>query len=179
MMDNVSNISSARGVADALTSSGAKTNDRTIASYMAYLEEAFAFYRVRRYDIRGKRYLSSGDKYYLADHAFRYAKLGTRNMDFGRVLENVVGIELLRRGYETYAGVLYKKEVDFVAMRGSEKVYIQVSDDIGSEATFEREYAPLLSIRDAFTKVILARTRHETYTYEGIEVHDLARWLRG
>ncbi len=179
MMDNVSNISSARGVADALTSSGAKTNDRTIASYMAYLEEAFAFYRVRRYDIRGKRYLSSGDKYYLADHAFRYAKLGTRNMDFGRVLENVVGIELLRRGYETYAGVLYKKEVDFVAMRGSEKVYIQVSDDIGSEATFEREYAPLLSIRDAFPKVILARTRHETYTYEGIEVHDLARWLRG
>ena len=179
MMDNVSNITSARGVADALTSSGAKTNDRTIASYMAYLEEAFAFYRVRRYDIRGKRYLSSGDKYYLADHAFRYAKLGTRNMDFGRVLENIVGIELLRRGYETYAGVLYKKEVDFVAMRGSEKVYIQVSDDIGSEATFEREYAPLLSIRDAFPKVILARTRHETYTYEGIEVHDLARWLRG
>ena len=179
MMDNISNITSARGVADALTSSGAKTNDRTIASYMAYLEEAFAFYRVRRYDIRGKRYLSSGDKYYLADHAFRYAKLGTRNMDFGRVLENVVGIELLRRGYETYAGVLYKKEVDFVAMRGSEKVYIQVSDDISSEATFEREYAPLLSIRDAFPKVILARTRHETYTYEGIEVHDLARWLRG
>lgn len=179
MMDNISNITSARGVADALTSSGAKTNDRTIASYMAYLEEAFAFYRVRRYDIRGKRYLSSGDKYYLADHAFRYAKLGTRNMDFGRVLENVVGIELLRRGYETYAGVLYKKEVDFVAMRGSEKVYIQVSDDISSEATFEREYAPLLSIRDAFPKVILAQTRHETYTYEGIEVHDLARWLRG
>lgn len=179
MMDNVSNITSARGVADALTSSGAKTNDRTIASYMAYLEEAFAFYRVRRYDIRGKRYLSSGDKYYLADHAFRYAKLGTCNMDFGRMLENVVAIELLRRGYETYAGVLYKREVDFVAMRGSEKVYIQVSDDISSEATFEREYAPLLSIRDAFPKVILARTRHETYTYEGIEVHDLARWLRG
>lgn len=179
MMDNVSNITSARGVADALTSSGAKTNDRTIASYMAYLEEAFAFYRVRRYDIRGKRYLSSGDKYYLADHAFRYAKLGTRNMGFGRVLENIVGIELLRRGYETYAGVLYKKEVDFVAMRGSEKVYIQVSDEISSEATFEREYAPLLSIRDAYPKLVLARTRHETYTYEGIEVHDLARWLAG
>ncbi len=177
MMDNVSNITSSRSIADALTSAGTKTNDRTIASYLGYLTEAFAFYRVRRYDIRGKRYLSSGDKYYLADHAFRYAKLGTRNMDFGRMLENMVAIELLRRGYETYAGVLYKREVDFVAIRGSEKLYVQVSDDISSPSTFEREYSPLLSIRDAHPKVILARTRHETYTYEGIEVHDLARWL--
>lgn len=177
MMDNVSNITSSRSIACALTSAGTKANDRTIASYLGYLTEAFAFYRVRRYDIRGKRYLSSGDKYYLADHAFRYAKLGTRNMDFGRMLENVVAVELLRRGYETYAGVLYKREIDFVAIRGSEKVYVQVSDDISSPSTFEREYSPLLSIRDAHPKVILARTRHETYTYEGIEVHDLARWL--
>jgi len=177
MMDNVSSITSSRSIADALTSAGTKTNDRTMASYLGYLTEAFAFYRVRRYDIRGKRYLSSGDKYYLADHAFRYAKLGTRNMDFGRMLENMVAIELLRRGYETYAGVLYKREVDFVAIRGSEKLYVQVSDDISSPSTFEREYSPLLSIRDAHPKVILARTRHETYTYEGIEIHDLARWL--
>lgn len=177
MMDNVSNITSSRSIADALTSAGTKTNDRTIASYLGYLTEAFAFYRVRRYDIRGKRYLSSGDKYYLADHAFRYAKLGTRNIDFGRMLENMVAIELLRRGYETYAGVLYKREVDFVAIRGSEKLYVQVSDDISSPSTFEREYSPLLSIRDAHPKVILARTRHETYTYEGIKIHDLARWL--
>lgn len=178
MMDNVSNISSARNITDALGKGGYEASNRTISSYIDYLAQAFAFYRVRRYDIRGKRYLSSGDKYYLSDHAFRLAKLGTRNLDYGRMLENIVAIELLRRGYEVYAGVLYKKEIDFVAMRGTEKLYIQVSDDISAETTFEREYAPLLSIHDAHPKLILARTRHEMYTYEGIEVHDLARWLR-
>lgn len=178
MMDNVSNISSARSITTVLARGGLEASNRTVTSYMGYLTEAFAFYRVRRYDIHGKRYLSSGDKYYLADHAFRYAKLGTRSMDYGRALENIVAIELLRRGYEVYAGVLYKREIDFVAMRGSEKLYIQASDDISTERTFEREYTPLLSIHDAHPKMILARTRHEMYTYEGIEVHDIARWLR-
>jgi len=177
MMDNVSNVTSARSVAHALTSSGSKTNDRTIGSYMEHLCGAFAFYRVRRYDIRGKRHLSSGDKYYLSDHSFRYANLGTRNMDWGRTYKNMVAIELMRRGWEVYAGVLYEKEIDFVAIRRDEKAYIQVSDDIGGEGTFLREVGPLLRIRDAYPKMLIANTRHETYTYEGVEIHDLARWL--
>lgn len=179
MMDNISNITSVRNITDALNADGLKITNKTVGTYMGYLCDAFAFYKVRRYDIRGKKYLKSGEKYYLADHAFKYALLGTRDMDWGRVYENMVAIELLRRGYEVYVGVLYKKAIDFVAIKRSEKIYIQVSDDISSEKTFEREISPLLKIGDAYPKMILARTYHETTDRGGVQIVDLARWLAG
>lgn len=177
LIDNISNQTSTRSVAAAFKSEQVNTNDRTIGAYIKYLCNAFAFYRIRRYDIQGKRYLASNDKYYLSDHSFKYAKLGTKNADYGRMIENIVAIELLRRGYELYAGVLYKKEIDFVAIKRSEKLYIQVASSIDDPDTFRREVDPLLKIKDAYPKMILTRTRQEAYQHEGIQIVDVADWL--
>ncbi len=177
LIDNISNQTSTRSIAAAFNGEQIVTNDRTVSTYIKYLCNAFAFYKIRRYDIRGKRYLSSNDKYYLSDHAFKYAKLGTKNADYGKMIENIVAIELLRRGYELYAGILYNKEIDFVAIKRSEKQYIQVSGSIDDPDTFRREVDPLLKIKDAYPKIILTRTRQEAYQYEGIQIVDVADWL--
>ena len=179
LLENAGNIVSLRSIVAGLSAAGLKMSEKTLANYVEYLCSAFLLYRVRRYDIAGKKYLSSGDKYYLVDHSFRYAKLGTKKLDFGHVYENMVAIELIRRGFEIYVGTLYKKEVDFVAVKRDKKVYIQVSDDISQESTFEREIAPLLKIRDAYPKVIIARTKHETTDWDGVAIVDIARWLMG
>lgn len=179
MMDNIGNLENSYGLSKALKEDGKPSSHVTVGNHMEYLCRAFLFYKVKRYDIKGKRYLSTDDKYYLVDQGFRWSVLGARNMDYERVYENIVAIELLRRGWDIYVGKLYQKEIDFVAMRASEKVYIQVSDDISGEETRMREIEPLLKIKDAYPKILLANTKHDEYDIQGIRVLDIARWLVG
>ncbi len=178
LMDNIGCEVSPTKIANTLKSHGQKVNDKTISSYISYLCRAFVFYRVRRFDIAGKKYLASNDKYYLCDHSFKSSILGTKNFNRGRLLENIVAVELLRRGYEIYTGVLYNCEIDFVALKRNEKIYIQVSDDISSEETLERELKSLKKIKDSYPKILLASTYQRQYDIEGILVFDIEKWLQ-
>ena len=177
LMDNIANLTSPHRASVQLVQNKVSTNHVTASNYIDHLLHAFLFHAVKRYDIRGKKYLATNEKYFLSDLGFRYAILGRRNMDYGRACENIVYLELCRRGYDVYVGKIQDLEIDFVAMRGSEKIYIQVSDNIAAAETFKREITPFAKIRDGYPRMLIARTRNPQTDFEGVRIVNLADWL--
>lgn len=155
LFDNVGNLTTSKKIADTLTSFGRKTTSVTIEKYLNALVQAFILYRVGRYDIQGKQHLKLSGKYYGVDMGVRWLLLGDGGRDIGHVLENIVYLELRRRGYQVYIGKIGELEIDFIAEKNGSKVYYQVAASILDPATYEREMAPLKKVRDNYPKYVL------------------------
>lgn len=155
LFDNIGNIVSSNKIADSLTSYGRKTTSVTVENYVSALMDAYILYKAPRYDVKGKQHLKSLEKYYVSDISLRHLVLGSRNRDIGRILENIVYLELVRRGFSVRIGKMGEMEIDFVAVNGSKKEYYQVAASVLDPTTFEREFTPLLKIKDHYPKFVI------------------------
>jgi hypothetical protein len=180
MFDNIGNLCSAKKIADSMTSAGRKISSHTVESYLDGITDSLLMYRVGRYDIKGREHLQLLDKFYLADVGLRYDLLGTRNVDQGHILENVVYLELLRRGYKVYVGKNAATEVDFVAQDFEGNLeYYQVSWTVRDAKTLERELAPLDTISDHNPKYLLTMDNDPPASHNGIRQKFVLDWLLG
>lgn len=177
MFSSIGSSLSIKKIADTLTSNGRPISVHTVESYLDSLTESFIFHKVPRYDIRGKQYLQSGEKYYATDVTMRYALLGRKNIDAGHMLENVVYLELIRRGYKVYIGKTGEKEVDFVAENKDGFTYFQVAYTTREETTLERELSALKAINDHYPKFILTMDLDPEADYDGIRKINVLDWL--
>lgn len=174
---SVCSTMSVKKIADTLNSNGRKISVHTVESYLEALTESYIFNRVSRYDIKGKQYLETGEKYYATDVTMRYALLGRKNLDVGHILENVVYLELIRRGYRVYIGKIGDNEVDFIAINKEGREYYQVSYTTRDEKTLERELSSLQKISDHYPKFILTMDMDPVADYEGIKRINVLEWL--
>ena len=179
IFDNIGSQLSSKKIADTLTASGRKVDSKTVEKYLRALMECYVIYQASRYNIKGKEYLKTLDKYYVVDIGLRYSLLGTSFRDSGHILENVVYLELLRRGQEVYIGKINDLEVDFVAMSKNNMTYIQVAASIRGEKTLERELIPLEKIDDSYPKYILTLDDVPEANYKGIKIVNALDWLLG
>lgn len=177
VFENVGNTFSASSIAKYLKSEQRTLDNETVYNYLSKLESAYVLHRCSRYDIKGKEILKTQEKFYLADPALRYSVLGYNADSAGAMLENIVYLELLRRGYDVCVGKLEGYEIDFIATRQEEKLYVQVSKEIGSEGTREREYGRLLEIDDNYPKFVLLDDDYAGGNYQGIKTIHIADFL--
>ena len=178
MFDNIGNPCSAKKIADTLTSAGRKISNHTVENYLEGIVDSLLMYRVGRYDIKGKEHLRLLDKYYLADVGLRYYLLGTANVDMGHILENVIYLELLRRGYKVFVGKSGSAEVDFVVQDYDGNVeYYQVAWSVRDEKTLKRELEPLDIISDHNPKYLITMDNDPPISYNGIRQKYALSWL--
>ena len=177
MLDNVGNLTSTNKIADTMTSNGRPISVHTVESYISALTESFIFYKTSRYDVKGKQYLKTGDKYYVADPGIRYFLLGRKQGDSGHILENVVYLELLRRGYDVYIGKVDDYEIDFVAINSKGIEYYQVCETVKDENVLQRELRPLESVKDHYQKFLLVGDIVPETSYNGIRKINVLDWL--
>lgn len=168
-----------RKIANTMTSAGKKISVPTVENYISALVDSYILYKAGRYDIKGKQYLSTGVKYYVADIGLRYYLLGAKPADMGHILENVVYLELLRRGYEVYVGKMGEEEVDFIAVNEAGMEYYQVALTVLEEATLQRELKPLDAIRDHNPKYLLTMDYTPLASHNGIKQMNVLGWLKG
>lgn len=176
-LDNIGNQLSTKKIADTMTSAGRKIDVRTVEKYINSLQECYILYQARRYNIKGKQLLRSLEKYYAVDMGLRYAMLGSKAFDVGHVLENVVYLELLRRGYKVYVGKVDELEVDFVAVKPQGITYFQISATVRDSKTLERELASLRAINDSHPKYLLTLDEDPDANYDGIIRTNVLNWL--
>ncbi len=177
MFDNIGNLCSIKKIADTMTSDGRKITSPTVENYLSALVDSYILYKVRRYDIKGKQYLKTGEKYYVVDIGLRYYLLGTKKVDMGHILENIIYLELLRRGYEIYIGKVSSTEVDFIAINDEGIEYYQVALTVHDEKTLERELYPLNSISDHNPKYLLTLDDDPPTSHNGIKQLNAIDWL--
>jgi len=177
MFDNIGNISSTKKISDTMTSYGRKITAPTVENYLKSLINSFILYHVGRYDVKGKQHLKTGEKYYVVDIGLRYFLLGSQKTDWGHVLENIIYLELLRRGYEIYIGKVGTLEVDFVAIKDGNTEYYQIAQTVSLPETLTRELKPLESIKDHNPKFLITLDDVPVTTHKGIKQINAIDWL--
>lgn len=177
LASNIGSLTSANNISSVLTSDKNSISRNSVDKYIKLLTSSFVFYEANRYDIKGKALLKTGQKYYIADTGFLGVFFGRRDSNFGHILENIVFLELLRRGYSVQIGKIGELEIDFVASNPKEKIYIQVSQSIMDEKTLSRELRPLQSIPDNYEKIIISMDKNYALSIEGIKIKNAIQWL--